>query len=178
MAEQDRRTRFEALFLATYEPVLAYVLRRASAADADDVVAETYAVAWRRLEDVPPDPLPWVYGVARRTLANSRRSSRRRVRLAARLAGESLSRTIVEPDPADRVGEQALMRAALAALSDSDREILMLIAWEGLDNERASAALGIRPQTFAVRLHRARNRLEVQIRRLSGAPQGSIEDER
>lgn len=165
MSEVDKRSRFEAMFRTTYDRVLSYVLRRADRADAEDVVADTYAVAWRRFDEIPSDPLPWLYTVARRTLANSRRSVRRRAQLALRLASEAPSKE-VESDPGERLEDAILMRAALAALPESDREALMLVAWEGLDNEQASIVLGITPQTFAVRLHRARRRLEAELERL------------
>lgn len=167
MSEIDKRTAFEAMFRMTYDRVLAYALRRTDWMDAEDVVSDTYAVAWRRFSDVPPDPLPWLYAVARRTLANSRRSVRRRAQLALRLAGEAHFSPGVELDPGERLEDSVLMRSALASLGDLDREVLMLIAWEGLDNERAAAALAISPQAFAVRLHRARRRLLAAVERLS-----------
>jgi len=155
------------MFRVTYDRVLAYALRRADRTEAEDVVAETYAIAWRRYEDVPADPLPWLYGVARRTLANSRRSGRRKTQLAQRLAAQLRPASTVEPDPSERSDDAVLMRAALTALSDADREALMLVAWEGLDNERAAIVLGVSPQAFAVRMHRARRRLHVEIERRS-----------
>lgn len=168
MSEADKRSEFESMFRATYERVLAYALRRTDRADAEDVVAETYATAWRRFDVIPADPLPWLYGVARRTLANSRRSGRRRAQLAARLAGEFLSSSTAQPDPGQQFEDAVLMRTALAALSDGDREVLMLIAWDGLDNARAALVLGISPQALAVRLHRARRKLDIEIQRSFG----------
>jgi RNA polymerase sigma-70 factor (ECF subfamily) len=162
------RSRFEAMFRTTYERVYAYALRRADRADVEDVVAETYAVAWRRFDVIPPDPLPWLYAVARRALANFRRSGHRRARLARRIASETPPSRIVEPDPGERLEDAVVMRSALRALKEADREMLMLVAWEGLDTERASIALGISRQAFALRLHRARNRLEAEVARVSG----------
>lgn len=167
MPEQDKRSRYEAMFRTTYERVLAYVRRRADPADVEDVVADTYAVAWRRFDEVPADPLPWLYGVARRTLANARRSVRRRVQLAVRLARDAYPSGLVEADPGESLEEVVLMRAALASLVESDRETLMLVAWDGLSNDQAAVVLGITPQTFAVRLHRARKRLEAEVERVS-----------
>jgi RNA polymerase sigma-70 factor (ECF subfamily) len=143
----------EALFAAHYDDVLAYALRRSDGEAAQDVVAETFLVAWRRLEVVPDDALPWLYGVARRVLANQRRSDRRRDALAQRLAAHAA--------PTDRpaVGGDVSLLRALARLSEQDCEALMLVAWEGLDRRRAAAALGCRPGTLGVRLHRARRRL-------------------
>ena len=170
MSEADDRSRFEAMFRATYDRVLAYALRRTDKGDAEDVVAETYATAWRRFEIVPADPLPWLYAVARRTLANARRSGRRRTQLASRLAAELHPWAVVESDPSEQLEDASLMRAALGALSMSDREALMLVAWEGLDNDRASLVLGVSSRAFAVRLHRARRRLEVEVQRISAKP--------
>lgn len=167
MSQSDRQSRFESMFRATYDRVLSYALRRADPADAEDVVAEAFAVAWRRFDDVPPDPLPWLYAVARRTLANSRRSVRRRAQLATRLAAENRLSSLVDSDPSEQLEEAAVMRAALSTLAEADREALMLVAWEGLDNEEASIVLGVSPQAFAVRLHRARRRLDGEIERLS-----------
>src|SRR5918997_1686778 len=112
--------RFEALFHANYPSVLAYALRRADRQVAEDVVSETFAVAWRRLGDVPSDELPWLYGVARRTLANQRRSERRRSALIAKLRHEAP--TAAAPrDIADTNAEHAAVVAALDRLSERDR---------------------------------------------------------
>ena len=179
MSEGEKQRRFEAMFRATYDRVFAYALRRTGSAEAEDVVAETYATAWRRFDVVPPDPLPWLYGVARRTLANSRRSWRRRIQLTSRLASEYDQPSATESDPGERIEEASLMRTALRSLNGSDREALMLVAWEGLDNGGAAAALGVSPQAFAVRLHRARRRLSDEIRRLSSVqPEGYLKEDR
>ena len=168
------------MFRETYEGVLAYILRRADPADAEDIVSETFAVAWRRLDDVPSDPLPWLYAVARRTLANSRRSVLRRTQLATRLAAEGRLASLVGSDPGEQLEEAVVMRAALSRLAEADREALMLVAWEGLDNERASIVFGVSTQVFAVRLHRARRRLGEEIERLSStrASDDAVTEER
>jgi len=161
-AEADRRTRFEALFAECHPPVRAYALRRAPFDVAQDVVAETFLVAWRRLDDVPrSEPLPWLYRVARGVLANARRSAARADALVAR-AGAA------EPppascDPGERLGDAEVVRSALAALSEADREVIMLVAWEGLDAVAAARAAGCSRATFAVRLHRARRRLAAAL---------------
>lgn len=167
MANSEHRESFEVLFRATYPQVLAYALRRVEAAEAEDIVAETYAIAWRRFEVIPAEPLPWLYAVARRTLANTRRSGRRRAELTNRLASELPPASSSQVDPAEQLEDADIMRAALGALKDSDREALMLIAWEGLDNQSAAVVLGVTPEAFAVRLHRARRRLEAEIERLT-----------
>src|SRR5436190_21264833 len=84
-----RRERFEALFREHYPDILAYAVRRlADRSAAEEVAAEVFLVAWRRGEDVPAPPLPWLYGVARKVIANSFRSRTRRARLLGRLASE------------------------------------------------------------------------------------------
>ncbi len=166
------------MFRATYDRVLAYVRRRADRADVEDIIAETYATAWRRRDIVPDDALPWLFGVARRTLANSRRSARRRLLLTGRLAGEAHSASTGAQDPVSQLEDTIMMRSALGSLREADREALMLVAWEGLDNDRASVVLGISPQAFAVRLHRARRRLQDEVQRLSARTLGDEDPER
>jgi RNA polymerase sigma-70 factor (ECF subfamily) len=75
--QTTRTSRFEGLFREHYPAVRAYVSRRAPYELAQDVIAETFLIAWRRFDDLPSDPLPWLYGVARRLLANQRRSAGR-----------------------------------------------------------------------------------------------------
>ncbi len=101
---------------------------------AQDVVSETFLVAWRRLDDVPDDALPWIYGVARRVLANQRRSADRGAALERRLA--SGARTAGSFDPGERADDAELMRLALGRLSERSREALTLVAWHGLTGAR------------------------------------------
>jgi RNA polymerase sigma-70 factor (ECF subfamily) len=154
--------RFEALFDAHYASVLAYALRRVDAELAEDVAAETFLVAWRRLHRVPADPLPWLYGVARKTIANQRRGIRRREALIAKLKQDA-SGARGPWDIAERVAERAGVLAALARLGERDRETLRLVAWEGLETARAARAAGCSTAAFAVRLHRARRRLMKEL---------------
>jgi RNA polymerase sigma-70 factor, ECF subfamily len=158
MDENSRRGSFEALFAEHYVDVRGYVLRR-SGADArssvDDAVAETFLVAWRRLEDIGPDPLPWLFGVARRVLANQHRGDRRRLALADQL------RRTATPDQALALAPELSdrLRAALLTLSPREREALLLVAWEALPFDRAARAAGCSAAAFRVRLHRARRHL-------------------
>jgi RNA polymerase sigma-70 factor, ECF subfamily len=165
--EPTRHDRFEELFRVNYAAVRGYALRRAPRDVAQDVVAETFLVAWRRLEDVPDDALPWLFGVARRVLANERRSADRRTALEQRVATSTVTGAA---DAADRLGDAELMRAALAELSEDHREALMLVAWHGLTGARAARAAGCSPATFAVRLHRARAKLAAQLALLEQTP--------
>lgn len=148
---------FEGLFRDSYPLVRAYALRRAAPDAAQDAVAETFLVAWRRFEDVPSDPLPWLYGTARRVLANQRRSAARGVALEERLSGSVAVNGAT--DLGDSVADAELVRLALGRLSDRSREAIMLVAWEGLDGTRAARAAGCSKTAFAVRLHRARAHL-------------------
>jgi RNA polymerase sigma-70 factor (ECF subfamily) len=176
-----RKDRFEAIAPALVEPLRRYLARRTDPTTADDVLAETLLVCWRRLDDVPADALPWAYGVARRCLANAERSVRRQQRLAARIA-------VVDP-PADRVpgpedGPGATadpdLEAAWGALRDEDAELLRLWAWERLTPAEIAAVLDITPNAASIRLHRARGRLRAELAaRKSGSPAGHEEtDER
>ena len=160
--------RFEDAYRSAGTAVLGYALRRSNSRDdAVDVVAETFATAWRRRADLPADPddvRPWLFGIARRCLANAHRSTSRASRLGVRLAA-SLSDVAV-PDPAalhdDRASTRQV-RDALEQLADGDRELVTLIAWEGLTPAQAAAVLGIEPGTARVRLHRARTRLRAAL---------------
>jgi RNA polymerase sigma-70 factor (ECF subfamily) len=149
--------RFVALFEAHYGAVLAYANRRAPPDVGADVAAATFEVAWRRLDHVPAEALPWLYGVARRLLANTRRADQRRQRLWRRL------RTAEDASSVDLPTGAPGARAALTSLRPQDREVLMLVAWEGLSPEEAARSLGISVAAFAVRLHRARLHLEEEM---------------
>lgn len=152
--------RFRELFEAHFRDLLGYALRRVgSPDDAADVVAETLLVAWRRQDDVPADGTArlWLYGVARRVLANHRRGDRRRDQLAGRLR---LELDEVTPDPAEQVGAAAAVRSAMNRLSADDRELIMLTSWEDLDPKEVAAVLGVPARVVRTRLHRARSRLK------------------
>lgn len=139
-----------------YWSVLDYVLRRAPVSMADDVVAETFLVAWRRSNMLPADPLPWLLGVARRVLANQHRGARRQLALReklVRLSGRGDAGWNAPPRVSAELG------AALKSLPPREREAVLLVAWEGLEPARAAIAAGCTPATFRVRLHRARRRL-------------------
>src|SRR3954447_14409099 len=145
---------FERIYEEHREAVRAYVRRRAPEVVVDDVVADVFVVCLRRIDDVPRSALPWLYGVARKTLANERRR-RHDVPLDVEIS--------YEPEP---VGDSQLA-AALSALAEADREILRLVAWEGLALRDAARVLECSPVAARVRYHRAKTRLRV---RLEGAP--------
>jgi RNA polymerase sigma factor (sigma-70 family) len=147
---------FTALFRAHYARVLAFVARRSDPARAHDVVAETFTTAWRHFGRLPDDPLPWLYRVARNSLANEERAARRQLRLADRIAQRRIEHT---PDHALSVIADTGLRQALGRLSAADREALLLIGWEELDIAAAALVLGCSAVAFKVRVHRARRRL-------------------
>ena len=153
--------RFEAIFRSHADVVRAYVLRRADPDEAEDVVADTFLVAWRRLDDVPEQARPWLLGVARRVLANRRRGADRLLSVTDRLTEREQRR------PPDGANDEADLRLtlgpALDRLPEKEQEALCLLAWEGLTAQEAAAVVGCTQATFAVRLHRARRRLATLI---------------
>jgi RNA polymerase sigma-70 factor (ECF subfamily) len=159
VSDRDDRW-FEVLFTQFHGHVRAYASRRAPD-DADDIVAEVFAVAWRKREGVPDNALPWLYAVAAREMLHTFRARDRRDRLSARLQATTL---LVHPDPAEqiagRLDAQAPVCRALGLLSERDAEVLRLWAWEHLEPGEIATVLGITPVTSRVRLHRARRRLE------------------
>jgi RNA polymerase sigma-70 factor (ECF subfamily) len=155
-----RHRRFERLYEEHASAVLRYCLRRVrTSALADDACSETFLVAWRRLDDVPPEARPWLLAVARRVVANLLRGDGRREALRARL--------VVAPtawlDCSDSREDERL-EAALAALSEADREALTLVYWDGLTTAEAAKAMSTTPAAIRVRLYRARRRLELKLR--------------
>ncbi len=154
----EREQRFTKLVQANADAIHQYLRRRfpgCDAADAEDLLADVMAVAWRRFDDIPSGmELPWLYGVARRRLLNARSRGSRRERLAAPLRPQG-------PAPAaeDVVIADLELQRALAQLSDKEREVLMLTAWEGLRPDELALALGISVNAAAVRLSKAKSRL-------------------
>jgi RNA polymerase sigma factor (sigma-70 family) len=154
-----RRERFEAAYRELYEPICGYTLRRVhEPEDAAEVIAETFATLWRRFDRCPQgaELRPWLFGVARRVIANQRRGERRRTALGERLV-ENFDRAAF--DRLDQTGESGDLARAFASLRESDRELLSLVAWEGLTREELAVALGTNRATVRLRLHRARKRL-------------------
>src|SRR6202034_3508670 len=134
MVIDERQERFRALYESTRSRLIAYALRRTSSAeDAADVIAETFAIGWRRLDDVPPGEASvlWLYGTARRVIANHHRRTRGRLELVARIGVELEAVRSTSIESADHA---IAARLALDRLSDDDRELLMLAGWEGLDS--------------------------------------------
>lgn len=154
--------RFREVYECHAAAVRAYVRRRIALDLVDDVVAETFLVCWRKLDRVPEEPLPWLYAVARKALANQYRTS-------ARQAADPAARPS-EPFP-EVEGDPVLARA-FGLLSEGDREVLRLVAWEELSLPAAARALGCSQVACRVRLHRAKRRLAAHLDRLGRAAAG------
>ena len=142
---------FEQIYAEHVKAVRAYVRRRAPGDVVDDVVSETFLVCLRRIDAVPDAALPWLYGVARKTLANERR---RRARTSP-----VPSEAVADPEP---VGD-GILAAAFAELGERDREVLRLVAWEGLSLRQAATVLGCSAVACRVRYHRAKSRLAARL---------------
>jgi RNA polymerase sigma-70 factor (ECF subfamily) len=155
--DAERRARLEALFAAHANAVFAYARRRGSLAEAEEVVSETFLVAWRRVDGIPEPALPWLLGVARKALANRRRGDARQAAVRVRLA-------VVTPADAESPATEATaptgdVLRALASLSPAEREAITLVAWDGLTPAEAATVLGCSRAAIYVRLHRARSRV-------------------
>lgn len=164
--EDLRRRRFEAVVEIVFDPLQRYLRRRVSVDHVDDVLSETLLIIWRRLDDIPADAiLPWSYSVAGGCLANHRRSNGRRAALIRRLEAE--------PAPAvDTPSEDPALELALARLSDSDRELLHLWAWERLEPREIAAVTGLGVNAVSLRLTRAKKKLERELARQNPALAG------
>jgi RNA polymerase sigma-70 factor, ECF subfamily len=161
----DSQRDFEEVFNACYEAVYRYAVRRVAPEAVQDVVSDTFLIAWRRRRELDGEPLPWLLGIARRVASTQRRGSARRDALHERLRAErAATHTDGERDPQ--------LALALASLRERDREALILVAWDGLDHRTAATVMGCTTGALTVRLHRARRRL---ARALAGEERKPIE---
>ena len=137
-SDSDRRTQFEAMFAMHHDAVRRYVVRRQSGGLIDDAIADTFLVAWRRLDEIPEQTLPWLLGVARRVLADQHRAVRRRRSLSERLHLDAsrVGWPVTGTPPAGLTPELA---SALAALTEHEREALLLVAWDAAVRRRRRA---------------------------------------
>jgi RNA polymerase sigma-70 factor (ECF subfamily) len=162
-SDVERRRRFEAIADEVYGSLQRYLRRRASPDEADDAFGDALLTIWRRLDQVPVDAaLPWSYGVARRCLANRRRSARRHLRLVERLS--SRQGTPPSNDPADDE-ERPELAAALRALPEAERELLTLWAWEQLEPREIAVVLDTTANAISLRLTRAKAKLAAELAR-------------
>jgi RNA polymerase sigma-70 factor, ECF subfamily len=154
--------RFSGFFAENFDDVWRFARRRTHApAEADDVAAETFAVAWRRRVHIPTgkEARLWLFGVARNVIANQRRAAERRGRLHLRLVTSAAMPESYEPS---RRSEEVLW-TALAALVEHDRELLLMRAWDELDVAEIAVILGISAATVSSRLYKARRRLTDEL---------------
>ncbi|MFD9434162.1 RNA polymerase sigma factor [Streptomyces sp. NPDC060002] len=162
---------FRAIYAKHYNAVLRYAWRRVGADAAPDVAAEVFTVVWRRLDQVPTNMvLPWLYGVARKVVSSHVRGTERTEHLAGQWDGQAA----VSRDVADQVTVRHEVRRAWLSLGESDREVLALIGWEGLNVREAARVAGCTAATFSVRLHRARSRLRHALSRAEATTTPSL----
>jgi RNA polymerase sigma factor (sigma-70 family) len=163
-SEEDR-SRFEALYLAHYQDIYAYVGRRSpiGGLDVADIVADVFATAWRRFDVVPamPDDRLWLFGVARRCLLESHRRQSRRDSLISRLKHQR--QIPAEPHGAALDNAVARVRTAVAELRALDREALILVMWDGLSHAEAAEVLGCSVNAVALRIAKAKERLRQRL---------------
>lgn len=158
----DTAARFETLYAARYQDIAGYVRRRVAEHDAEDVIANVFAVAWRRIDHVPapPDDRLWLFAVARNSVADHDRSRRRWLRLGTRLAQDQ-SAPDLHPASSDPRCEPVL--AAIAALRPAEREALRLVLWDGLTHSEAAALLDCSVNAFELRYRRARQAVKDSV---------------
>lgn len=171
----QRRERFELLAAEVFGPLQRYLRRRAAADEAEEAFADTLLALWRRLDDIPAGAeLPWSYGVARRVLANHRRTRARQVKLAERAVGAMPA--VAEPEPSTAFDHPELA-AALGALREEDREVLRLWAWEQLEPREIATVLGVSANAATLRLGKAKKRLAKAMGGQSEGGAGHRDDE-
>lgn len=171
----DRRAHFESLVAEVYEPLQRYLRRRATPADAEELLDDVLLVMWRRLSEVPVDAtLPWCYGVARRSLANRRRSNRRRLDLVERLKTTHERPIVLHSEESD---ELVALTEALTDLGEDDRELVRLWAWEQLEPREIALVLGTTANAVSLRLGRVKRKLEKKMTRQSAGSGGHTRDE-
>jgi len=164
---------FEALYTAHYQAIAGYVHRRVATHEADDVIAQIFVVAWRRFDQVPAPPGDrlWLFGVARNSVADQRRSERRRIHLQTRLS-QDMAAAAAAWTP-ESPGEP--VRAALRALRPADREALQLVLWDELSHAEAAAVLGCSPNAFELRYRRARHAVREAVVAMQSATRAGQE---
>jgi RNA polymerase sigma-70 factor (ECF subfamily) len=166
---QERR-RFEEVYGEQFNRVAAYLTARADRDLASEAISKTFEIAWRRIADVPPEPLPWLLGVARKVLADLRRAQGRQDALVERIAASGPGSTSDHSDAL--IGREGAL-AAFGRLTEVQQEALLLIAWDGLSQREAARALDCSRGAVALRVHRARKRLERALAEIAdeeGAP--------
>ncbi len=176
----DPEARFIAVYEKFYPDVYAYSRRRAGPDVTDDVVADTFLTAWRRIGDLPegPEALLWLYQVAYRSIGHQWRGVSRRKKLEAKL--NSLGRAVAPPteDFVVQTDEARQILQAASRLKPADYEVLRLASWEQLSHAEISQVLGISTDAVTQRLYRARKTITKEINRIQSpspaAPKGGV----
>jgi len=161
--DDEARERFTALYDANRTHVWAYATCRVGRQHADEVVSDTFVVAWRRFAEIPEPALPWLVGVARNVARERLRAEARRESVAAELRSLASSPADPAADVSEAVTDRLEVLSALAELPENDREALILTAWQGLSPREAALVVGSTPTAMRVRLHRARKRLAAEL---------------
>jgi RNA polymerase sigma factor (sigma-70 family) len=166
----DPTGRFRTLYLSTFRDIYAYATRSLTPdqSEIDDVVAEVYLVAWRRIDELPQSPQDrlWLFGVARNVVRNTKRSTNRRLLLVDRIHRQPRP-PVGSSEPSDVDVTNALQR-----LSPNEREVMQLVVWDGLTPAETAEVLGCSVNVVQVRLHRARRRLARRLRAASAESDG------
>jgi RNA polymerase sigma-70 factor (ECF subfamily) len=161
-SSETERQRFAAVFLDLSPRVYSFARRQCDPVTAQDVTAETFLVAWRRLDQLPDAPLPWLLGIARNVVRNQVRGIIRRDRLVEAITSSPTQARWGPAADAELV-ERTRLAEALTQLTERERESLLLVAWDGLTTIQAATVTGCSPNTFARRLSRARARLRMAL---------------
>lgn len=151
-----RDERFESLYWTHHRDLLAFIRRRTITDSAEDILSETFVVAWRRIDEVPEEARAWLFGVARNVMSNHARAQNRQLALRIRMQTEPAPR---QEDIASAIASRADLVAGWNRLTQSEQEVIALVAWDGLSHEQGAMVLGCTKSSFAVRLFRARRRL-------------------
>jgi len=175
----EAEQRFNAIFERHHAAVFRYCVRRLNPADAEDTAAEVFAVAWRRLDQIPDNEMAraWLLAVAYRVVGNQYRGKTRRGRLAARLGGLPTESPVSADSAIIRREEEDAVRRALLSLGETDRELLRLVSWDGLSHREIGSVLGIKEDTVSKRVSRAQARLRTKFDLLYPASPSSTSTE-
>ena len=153
--------RFRRLYDTHYRPIVGYFIRRLDHnGSAQDLAEDVFLTAWARFDQVPAgdDELFWLYGVAKRVLANHRRKLTRRWKITAR-TGNPEERTDPVEDQVIRHEEAQTVVNGLESLRIQDQELIRLAYWEELPHAAIAELVGCSKGAVDVRLHRAIRRL-------------------
>lgn len=155
---------FETIFRQVYADLTRFAVRRVGSSQADDLVSETFTVAWRRRHDFPRttgEARAWLFGIARRLALATHRADARAQALAVRLAQPDREHTVLSPEEGVVAGVD--LTRAWNRLSAGQQEVLALTVLEGLNATEAGAVLGVSPTAYRLRLMRARRALSAQL---------------